>query len=244
MPIEDKLQRAEYLKSPGIVNGVDLGKDISTCNQSNVVLDTKITDPEVSFLWNTGATTPQINVSQSGRYWITITDKCGVSKDTIDIAFLKPPPVFTFGDDQAICPFRPFLLKPYETSTGFDFIWQDGSKSASYEAQDYGDYWVKVSNACGEATDTISFLRTTYELDSTPNVITPNGDTHNENFILRGVEPGSVSLLILNRWGKQVFYSDAYKNNWNGSNLADGVYYYTVSGSCIKNAKGSVTIIR
>jgi gliding motility-associated-like protein len=244
LPIENKLQRAEYLKSPGVVHGFDLGDDISLCHQSSVVVDTKISDPEVSFLWNTGDTTPQINVSQSGRYWVMVTDNCGVSKDTIDIAFLKPPPVFTFGDDQTICPFKPYLLKPYQESTGLDFVWQDGSKNDSLEILDFGVYWVKATNACGEATDTISFLRTVIDVESTPNVITPNGDSQNEYFVFKDVVPGSVSLLIFNRWGKQVFYSNAYLNNWNGPDLAGGVYYYTVSGSCIKEAKGSVTIIR
>jgi gliding motility-associated-like protein/uncharacterized repeat protein (TIGR01451 family) len=60
-----------------------------------------------------------------------------------------------------------------------------------------------------------------------PNVFTPNGDGKNDKFVIVGLAkyPGS-SLRVYNRWGNEVYRSDSYNNDWNGSNLNDGTYYY------------------
>ena len=59
----------------------------------------------------------------------------------------------------------------------------------------------------------------------------PNGDSRNDFFTIRGVEAFAQSeLQIFDRWGVRVFYQVAYQNDWigdwNGSDLPDGTYYY------------------
>lgn len=63
-----------------------------------------------------------------------------------------------------------------------------------------------------------------------PNIFTPNGDGKNDVFKIKGLDayPGS-QLIIFNRWGNEVYRSDNYLNNWNGSNLAEGTYYYLLN---------------
>ena len=60
-----------------------------------------------------------------------------------------------------------------------------------------------------------------------PNVFTPNGDGKNDRFVIVGLNkyPGS-SLRVYNRWGNEVYRSESYNNDWDGSNLNDGTYYY------------------
>jgi gliding motility-associated-like protein len=244
LPALDQSQRGEYLKIPGAVIGLDLGPDASLCDKNDFIIDTKIADPTVSFLWSTGSIESKISVTQSGKYWVRITGSCGVSRDTVAILFNQSPPDFSLGDDQTICPFKPTMLKPYSSSSNYEFQWQDGSKNDSYQVTDFGEYWVKAKNACGEVSDTILFETSFYELDSIPNVITPNGDLLNDFFVLNKTPIDNISLLVLNRWGKEVFFSSNYNNDWNGEGLSAGVYFYTVIGSCIKEAKGSVSIIR
>ena len=77
-----------------------------------------------------------------------------------------------------------------------------------------------------------------------PNVITPNGDMYNEYFTIDSETIKNIKLQIVNRWGKQVYYSNSYKNNWNGGDLSSGVYFYTVSGSCIMDIKGAINILK
>ena len=62
-----------------------------------------------------------------------------------------------------------------------------------------------------------------------PNLITPNGDGMNDLFIVTNLMDWEQrSLIILNRWGNIVYQSDNYLNDWNGGNLADGVYFYVL----------------
>lgn len=61
------------------------------------------------------------------------------------------------------------------------------------------------------------------------NVVTPNGDGKNDYFYIRNLDdyPGS-RLYIFNRWGAQVYYSNNYQNDWKGTGLAEGTYFYKV----------------
>jgi len=58
-----------------------------------------------------------------------------------------------------------------------------------------------------------------------PNIFTPNGDNSNETFFIRNL-PANAKLVITNRWGKQVFSSTNYQNNWTGDDVTDGTYFY------------------
>ncbi len=244
LPVLNQSQRGEYLKIPGTVIELNLDSDVLLCDKSDFIIDTKIADTNISFLWSTGSTASKISVSQSGKYWVRMTSSCGVSRDTINVSFNQSPPNFSLGDDQTICPFQPTMLKPYSGSTDFEFLWQDGSTKDSFQVLDFGEYWVKTKNVCGEASDTILFETSFVKLDSIPNVITPNDDWYNDFFVLSKTPINGISLLVLNRWGKEVFFSSNYQNDWNGEGLSAGVYFYTVRGSCINEVKGSVSIIR
>ncbi len=47
--------------------------------------------------------------------------------------------------------------------------------------------------------------------------ITPNGDGVNDTWVIYNIEnhPGSI-VRVFNRWGKEVFYSNNYQNDWDG----------------------------
>jgi gliding motility-associated-like protein len=59
-----------------------------------------------------------------------------------------------------------------------------------------------------------------------PNVFTPNGDGYNEYFYVRNIPPSGSRLTITNRWGKVIFSTDNYVNDWDGDDQPDGVYFY------------------
>ncbi len=60
-----------------------------------------------------------------------------------------------------------------------------------------------------------------------PNVITPNGDGFNEKLKISNFESlKNCQIEIFNRWGKIVFQTTNYQNDFDANNLADGVYYY------------------
>jgi gliding motility-associated-like protein len=85
-----------------------------------------------------------------------------------------------------------------------------------------------------------------------PNLFTPNGDGRNDAFEIRGLDQYTQSeLIIVNRWGNEVYRSKgaAYPNNWDGSGLSEGTYYYLLkvkkdSASDWEVQKGYVTLMR
>lgn len=105
-----------------------------------------------------------------------------------------------------------------------------------------------------------------------PDIFTPNGDGINDFFIIsndpsveysendENVYRGgfeyesynplsdyylSTKLTIFNRWGRVVYKSSDYKNDWDGGNLPDGNYFYVLECIGKRNNhryQGSVTI--
>ncbi|NTW31430.1 MAG: PKD domain-containing protein [Bacteroidetes bacterium] len=79
-----------------------------------------------------------------------------------------------------------------------------------------------------------------------PNVITPgNKDSKNDFFFMKGLEsyPNS-KLQIFNRWGKKVYESEDYKNDWDAENNSDGVYYWVLTLKTGTSMKGIVNVLR
>ena len=61
----------------------------------------------------------------------------------------------------------------------------------------------------------------------------PNGDGINDFFQIEGIENyPNHTLLIFNRWGNQIYFSESYQNDWRGTfndegvDLPDGTYFY------------------
>lgn len=78
-----------------------------------------------------------------------------------------------------------------------------------------------------------------------PNIITPNGDGKNDSFVVLGIEDNTLALKIFNRWGKSMYQTDRYDNNWPADGLPDGVYYYQLTNPRTKKMyKGWFEVIR
>jgi len=83
-----------------------------------------------------------------------------------------------------------------------------------------------------------------------PNLYTPNGDGTNDTFEIRGLELFPENdLIIVNRWGNEVYKATNYQNNWTGEGLNEGTYYYVLrvkeaAGGEWQVFKGYITLIR
>jgi len=110
-----------------------------------------------------------------------------------------------------------------------------------------GDYNVNLTvseNGCTSnvTVDTVIINDCTIEIY---NVITPNNDGHNDVFEIKGLESFPKSkLIIFNRWGNEVYESSDYKNNWDGGDQPDGVYYYVLTLQDKTSRNGTVTLLR
>jgi gliding motility-associated-like protein len=68
-----------------------------------------------------------------------------------------------------------------------------------------------------------------------PNIITPNGDGINEYLEFKNLlHYTNNKLWIYNRWGKLLYNSNDYQNNWTGKDYSDGTYYFILEVPDIK----------
>jgi gliding motility-associated-like protein len=110
-------------------------------------------------------------------------------------------------------------------------------------------YYVTITtvSACS-TTDTLQVRVIPKDLVYIPNAFSPNGDSRNDLFVIVGINnyPGSV-LEIFDRWGKRVYFSPNYQNNWDGGGLPVGTYVYVLqlnTGNGSKLYKGFLVLLR
>ncbi|SFC97842.1 gliding motility-associated C-terminal domain-containing protein [Flexibacter flexilis DSM 6793] len=105
-----------------------------------------------------------------------------------------------------------------------------------------GEYTLTFKDALGCTLDSVVVV----PIDSSfliPNVITPNGDGYNDKWIIRNLPREGVEVEIVNRWGKKVFKTNNYGNDWDGSGYPDGVYFYSIHMPDGKKYKGWIEIV-
>ncbi|MEO6979986.1 MAG: gliding motility-associated C-terminal domain-containing protein, partial [Mucilaginibacter sp.] len=88
-----------------------------------------------------------------------------------------------------------------------------------------------TSQNCGIATSTV-FVRV-YKKVTAPNAFSPNNDGVNDKWNIEAlITYPDCSMLVFNRYGKNVFNSTGYSKAWDatygGSPLPEGVYYYII----------------
>lgn len=118
------------------------------------------------------------------------------------------------------------LVVNSEVAGTFRYMVEDASSSACVEA----GFFDLVVNQCD------LFI---------PNAFTPGKDSYNQTFEVKGISDKGWELLVINRYGTEVYRNESYDNSWDGGNLSDGTYFYTLtSPEGEKVYKGWVRIIR
>ena len=99
---------------------------------------------------------------------------------------------------------------------------------------DSGTYyvWVTDINGCSDESDVAIVHTQPLTNLFIPNAFTPNGDDHNELFVIRGVNVNTFNIQIFNRWGELMFLSDSIDKSWDGTfdnkKVQEGTYYYNI----------------
>ncbi|MBX2903708.1 MAG: PKD domain-containing protein [Chitinophagales bacterium] len=112
-----------------------------------------------NYLWNTGATTPSIPITQTGTYSVTATDLFGYqSSDTIvigrpvfdSLSFVPPAKTICLGDSARLSVGLP--------QSGFAFNWSNGDSANVIFAKTQASYAVTVTDAfnCSVASNTFA----------------------------------------------------------------------------------------
>jgi gliding motility-associated-like protein len=103
-----------------------------------------------------------------------------------------------------------------------------------------GTYQAKLTNQFG--CDSLVTLSLTVNEDLfIPNILTPQNPT----FQIKNYEFFSpMNLKIYNRWGKLIFESNDYRNDWSSTNLPLGTYFIHLTTRTGKVHKGWVQIVK
>jgi gliding motility-associated-like protein len=143
--------------------------------------------------------------------------------------------------------------KPYQltftnkTTNASAFSWTLGSDSLkaaipeNYRFSKGGEYNVtlKAYNKSGCELSTTKSIDIPENDGKIPNVITPNNDGKNDNFVI-GFKNATVE--IYDRYGKQIFVSKNYQNDW-GKDISAGTYYYILTTPTGVYCKDWVTVV-
>ncbi len=131
-------------------NAVDLGPDTSICQGSVLVLDATL--PGSTYLWNTGASGPTLNVSAAGTYSVQVFQGACMVTDTIAVQ-VQPMPALTLGNDTTLCAGATLTLDA--SFTGATYLWNSGSTAPTITVSAPGTYEATVDlNGCA-VTDAI-----------------------------------------------------------------------------------------
>lgn len=128
----------------------NLGNDTMLCQGETLILDA--TNSNSTYVWNDASTDPTYSVTQTGTYWVEVTNPCGTVSETIDVVMSPVPPI-ELGPDQSICDGNQVLLDA--KVSGATYLWSTTETSSSISVTQPGMYWVEVTKANCTAFDSI-----------------------------------------------------------------------------------------
>jgi len=128
---------------------LDLGKDTTLCGRNSTYLLDAKTPGATSYRWSTGSTSPTLQVTRPGKYWVVVTTPCKVLRDTVTVNYKLD---YSLGPDTTLCEGQTMTLRVPDATL---YRWQDGSGQNSFQVRQAGTYTVRVSEATCTASDTI-----------------------------------------------------------------------------------------
>lgn len=180
------------------------------------------------YLWDDGSTQETRSVDSPGLYFVTISNNCGSITDTVEVTLDNTPsPQVNLGNDTTLCPGETLLLDASNPGSGYNYIWQDGSRRSTYTVVNPGTYQVQIKTACEEISDeiTVNYLSPP-RIQFNPQVYLCSEDTltlnaanpdasylwkdAQDNILstdssLQVFEPGQYTVSISNTCGTQTF---------------------------------------
>ena len=138
----------------------------------------------------------------------------------------------------------------------YSYNWDNGENTPVITNLSSGSYTLIITDSVGCSSSTLGSVD---DLNNNcdyhiflPNIFSPNGDSHNDEFIVRGKGIKSISLIVYSRWGEKVFETNDVELGWDGTfkgkpmNTAVFVYYLnaTMINDETIEKQGNVTLVR
>tara|TARA_R110001592_G_scaffold102391_1_gene289159 strand:- start:1142 stop:3535 length:2394 start_codon:yes stop_codon:yes gene_type:complete len=210
-----------------------------------------------SFQWSGGGTSSdslfQTTVNSPTTFYLDITDACNLhALDTVEVTFAPYTPITLITPNlDSVCSGEDagLSVRVLDGFSPYSYLWETGELGGAiqYTTSTLGlvEIDVYVTDKCLN-TDTATVEVPVKLCEVQPmNVLTPNGDKMNDELVFRYLENYDNSrLVVYNRWGKSVFESSNYKNDWSATDLSTGTYFYVLEVGDAKSTiiKGTLTI--
>ena len=218
-------------------------QEVTKCNNRTVGLDASV--PGMTYLWSTGETTQQITVSTSGIFTVDVTspapENC-TSRKKITVVENKIPEI----EDVVVNETKVIIyLKQEEVYFEYsvDGINYQSSNVFFNVPSGLQTAYVREINLCSNDNQTFIVL-------ITPKFFTPNGDTHNDFWEIKGlINYPQAKVSIFDRYGKLISVLNATKLTWDGkfnNNLlpADDYWYVMKIDENTPEKKGHFSLKR
>ncbi|MCH8533848.1 MAG: gliding motility-associated C-terminal domain-containing protein [Flavobacteriaceae bacterium] len=212
---------------------------------------------DVTFEWNTGDTTQNLEVSESGEYELTVTVNGCQEVQNYQVVLSEGHNVTVLDRNVCYDEFETTFMSGYDindsdtniswnlpdgstqNSSNLTLTWNNINQAESLE----GEYSVTVTIDECEITEFFTFAFTRQDEGEGPIIescvipegISPNGDGINDSFDLTFLNEtlGVEKLEIFNRYGRKVYEASNYTNEFfgqdqGGSNLVTGTYFYVI----------------
>ncbi len=188
------------------------------CQGENVRLTASLGD---SYLWNTGDTTQSIIINNSGQYFVTVGNTCGMIdiSDTMNVLFHSlPTSTVVSSGPNSFCQGDSVILSVSNSTAIYN--WSNGENTQVISINTTGNYVVTVTdtNGCSSTSIPISVIVNPNPL---PLISGPNAVCPNSNGIIYTI-PNSSNLL---QWGVTGAHSfigqgtDTIAIDWDSLNL-------------------------
>ena len=169
---------------------IDLGHDTTLCG-NNLTYNLYAGDGFDSYNWSTNATTDSIPVTNTGTYYVTVTNDndagtlhCFTS-DSIYVKVLQMPQPVNLGPD--LCTNLPVTLDA--GNAGLHYIWSTSDTTQTINVNSSGQYTVSVADEFGlncEVSGTVHISKIPIPFDLGPDTCTTSTDP----IILNAQNPG------------------------------------------------------
>lgn len=207
--------------------------------------------PNCSYFWGDGNSNPQRTFNYAGKWYLSITNRCGsridsllIGKDTLPVKVLKDNEYFCLGETLKV-------KAPQPNCTSCTYDWSNGDNKPETIFQNSQYVTLVTTNDCGSRTDYSNVYIIRCDCDFyTPSSFTPNnGDNINDKWLPYfdcAVKSGTYS--IYNRWGecvkKDVPYNEGWDGTIDGDEVTDGLYIFEIKGVYDLSIKGTRTFSR
>ncbi len=233
---------------------VSLPEDTTLCMGKSIVIG-PVGGNADSYLWNTGATTSTLTVTEPGTYTLEISQQGCTASDTIHVESISSY-VTILQKDTLICNSMPIAIKAISNLESV-FSWSDGTTGPLLTPTASGRYIVTAVNRCGSFTDdvTVDVIDCNCSV-KIPDAFTPNGDGINDVLapvVAEGCNMQTFNFRVYNRFGQLVFTGIRPGQGWDGyfknRPAETGTYMYYLeykdrySGSSVQ-LKGDLTLMR